>query len=482
MRLLTNSLIYVGGAAVSRLFALLALPLLTAKLSPSEYGMIGMLLMVGAFVSAVLGMGLGTSIGELYFSRKEQEFRNRVVTSGWYVVLVLHVFGGFFLWGASEQISRFLFGDSAYSEVTAYMLIAQLIQHVIFPLHIKMQFEERARRAVFAMVLSVFLTTVLTLWWVVVLDGGVRGYAEALVYGAAVQLMIYMVLARPVWQRSDRQVAMELIRSGWPMVFSFLILFVIQQGARLPLAWFAGMGDVGLFQVGVSLAAPFGMLTSAFISAWTPHALNYADRHEQAITHLARITRLYVAGMGVLVLVGFMLAPWIVHVLTAQAFQEAWLVVGPVILWHFYLSVFQMLLPPVYFAGEVARSVVRTQSMAAVFFVMVSGPLIQWMSLAGAGLVMALTGGVLILAQMYWNRRWRAGTYLQIAYPRSVYIMLILVGLAGGLIMTLQACLDGIILIVGEVAVLVGILGYSLWSIGSQYQWRCGMAMLGAKR
>lgn len=435
MKLISNSMIYFSGSIISKLLSLLSLPFLTAALSPEEYGVVAMLILVGAFVSSFLSLGLGTSIGEMYFSKQDFFHRSSVLTTGFLVILGTHIVYCILIWVVGEKISEVVFHSKSYVYVSVMMLLGQAVQNMVFPLQLKVQFEEKFKIAALAMVLSAIVSLGMILFLVVVEERGLNGYGEGMLIGAIAQLLIYLVLVRLDYSAKKMLMAVDLIKKGWPMILSFLFLFVIQNGVRIPIEWYGGLAIVGLYQVGASLAAPMGMVTTAFINAWTPYALGFSSRPDDAPESLGAVTRLYIVIMGIIVILIFVLAPFLAKILTAEKYFEAYYVIGLGALWHYFSSIFLMLLPPVYFANEVARTVVRVQAVTVVVFCAICIPLINVDPLMGAAGSVALAGFVLVFSQLIWNKVLRAHQYVQIHYDIWSIVMLILIPLGGILVL-----------------------------------------------
>lgn len=438
MKLFSNSAIYFSGSIASRLLSLLSLPFLTKVLTPEEYGVIAMLIMVGVFACSLLNMGLGTSIGEVYFREKGREHRSSAISTGFTIILLSHFLFVVLAWPLASMIEKVLFHKNEYTYAIEMMLIGQLIQNLAFPLQLKIQFEERAKVAAIAMTLSSVISVGLTIFLVVVMQRGLSGYAEAMVAGAIVQVFIYLGLSRIDFTRIKRSMARELVHKGWPMILSFVFLFIMQYGVRLPIEWFGGLEVLGLYQIGASLAAPMGMVTSAFVSAWTPYALGFADKPNEASRALAAATRLYVVSVGAIVILVFLVSPWMARLLVAEKYYESYQVIGLSALWHYYSSIFMLLLPPVYFANEVARTVVRVQAFTVLVFIAISIPLIKFAPLVGAGGAVALTGLALVFFQLLWNKALMSERYIQIGYDTWTYLWIVFIGLGGVIVLALD--------------------------------------------
>lgn len=480
VKLLSNSAIYLVGSIASRLLSLLSLPFLTEALSPEEYGVIAILTMAGVLVCALLSMGLGTSIGEVYFREQGGRHRNTVISTGFLVILLSHLAFVAFVWPLAGMVGSMMFDGRDYSYIIAIMLAGQIIQNLAFPLQLKLQFEERAKASAMVMLFSSLITVGLTVYLVVVAGRGLSGYAEAMVAGGVAQLLICGGLARIEFRRLEWPMGRELVRRGCPMILSFVLMFVMQYGIRLPLEWFGGLEVLGLYQVGASLAAPIGMITSAFVSAWTPYALGFADKPDQVSPALATVTRLYVVVVGAGVMLVFLVAPWVAEWLAAERYRASYLVIGSSALWHYYSSIFLLLLPPVYFANEVAKTVVRIQFLAVLVFAVLCIPLVKLSPLVGAGAVMGLAGFALVVFQLLWNKVLMSERYIQIEYGAATYGWLVFVGLGGAAVLMLGMYLGHAVSAAASL-IMVAVLLRAAWQMVGPDSFRLLSRVLGRK-
>lgn len=480
MKLISNSVIYFSGSIASRLLSLLSLPFLTRALTPEEYGVIAMLIMVGVFACSLLSMGLGTSIGEVYFREQGRQHRSSVISTGFIIVLLSHSLFGVLAWPLAGTIGKILFHKDEHAYVITMLLTGQLAQNFVFPLQLKIQFEERAKVAALAMILSSVISIGLTLFLVVAEQRGLPGYAEAMFAGAIVQVFIYLGLSHIDFTCIRRSMAKELVHKGWPMILSFVFLFIMQYGVRLPIEWFGGLEVLGLYQIGASLAAPMGMVTSAFVNAWTPYALGFADKPSEASRALAVTTRLYVVLVGAIVILVFLASPWMAKLLVAEKYYESYQVIGLSALWHYYSSIFLLLLPPVYFANEVARAVVRVQAITVLVFVVISVPLIKFAPLIGAGAAVALAGFILVFFQLLWNRVLMSSKYVQIEYDRWTYLWMVFIGLGGVILLTLDLFMGHGASIVAAILMLA-LLFRAVWGMTSAGQFQFIRNVLGKR-
>ena len=86
-RLGKHSAIYGLGGLVSRILAVLLLPLYTRYLSPSDYGKVETLIALATVIGIVLRMGIHAAFFRFYFDSPEPEHRRLVLrTSFWFTM------------------------------------------------------------------------------------------------------------------------------------------------------------------------------------------------------------------------------------------------------------------------------------------------------------------------------------------------------------------------------------------------------------
>src|SRR5579864_8321368 len=92
-RLARHSAIYGIGGLVSRLLAVLLLPLYTHYLPPSAYGQVEIVTAATAVLSIVLQMGVSTAFFRFYFDATDQERRLVVIRTSFWFTMAMSTIG-----------------------------------------------------------------------------------------------------------------------------------------------------------------------------------------------------------------------------------------------------------------------------------------------------------------------------------------------------------------------------------------------------
>jgi len=328
-RLGKHSAIYGLGGLVSRILAVLLLPLYTRYLSPSDYGKVETLIALTTVIGIVLRMGIHAAFFRFYFDSTDPEHRRVVLrTSFWFTMAMATagLAGGLLL---SAPIADLLFGSSDDSELVMASFVGLWAGMNYDQLTSLFRVEERSVAFVSASLANILLTIGATLLLVVALEQGPIGVIVGNFTGT---LLVYAALVgyrrEQLGLQLDRGLLREMNRFGIPLVPTALFLWVTNFSDRLFLVKLADTDEVGLYSVGVRIASAMVLLLTAFRLAWPAFAYSIEDEREAkrtyayVLTYLVLLTTWVATGLA-------LLSPWVVDWIAAPAFSESSRVVGP---------------------------------------------------------------------------------------------------------------------------------------------------------
>lgn len=414
-RLAKHVAIYGLGGVLNRLIGFLLLPLFTAYLTPTEYGINSLLGMLGFVLTAVFSLGLGTAIGMCYFEGDDPARKATTIGTAAGLLglsaLTLGVLGSAF----AAPISRLAFDTSTHHDLVALSVATVSLSLAAIPFGLYLQFEERAiasQAVALATTVAAFGLSIVT---VVILRQGIWGLVGSVFLAQGLSLVLLLLVTLPRLRlRMSRALGLELLRLGLPMIPSVAFVMIIYHGTNYVLRWFHGLETVGVYGVGFALGGALALVVNGFQQAWMPYFMPFKERPGEARVLFGRILTYYAFGCGGLSLLFYVAAKPVVMIMTQPAYHEAYKIVGAAATSQFLAGVFWVLLPAMYFAKE-ARFQTLVQGVAAVLAVAFNLLLIPLFGLVGAG--MALVLGVLSMAalQHAWNML-RRRAYLRVEY------------------------------------------------------------------
>jgi O-antigen/teichoic acid export membrane protein len=183
--------------------------------------------------------------------------------------------------------------------------------------------EERSFSYVAATLANVIITVVATILLVAVWHQGAIG---VIVGNFAGTLAVYFVLLGyrrfQLGLEFDRDLFRQMQRFGLPLVPSGIALWVIDLSDRFFLVRMKGLGENGLYSIGVRISTAILLLLIALRTAWPAFAFSIKDDDEAKRTYGFVLTYVLYACCW-LSLTLSLLAPWLVRLLATPKFYPA---------------------------------------------------------------------------------------------------------------------------------------------------------------
>ncbi len=328
-RLGKHSAIYGLGGLVSRILAVLLLPLYTHYLSPADYGQIETLVALTTVLTIVLRFGISSAFFRFYFDADDPAQRRTVLRTSFWFTMTTATAGLVAVAGLAGPISELLFGNGDAANLVRASAVALWAQMNYEQLTSLFRVEERSVAFVLASLANVLLTVSATVLLVVALDEGPLGVIVGNFTGT---LLVYLALLgyrrEQLGLQLDRALLRRMNHFGMPLVPSALLLWVTNFSDRFFLVKLADTTETGLYSVGVRIASAMVLLLTAFRTAWPAFAYSIRDDDEAKRTYAWVLTYLVVVSTWVATALA-LLSPWLVRWLAAAEFASASRVVGP---------------------------------------------------------------------------------------------------------------------------------------------------------
>ncbi len=317
-RLGKHSAIYGLGGLVSRILAVLLLPLYTAYLTTADYGRVETLVALTAILVTLLRAGISTAFFRFYFDSPDPAARVNVLRTSFWFTMATSTVGLVLGWAFASQIADLLnlgvnqdgLVRAAFVGLWALMNYEQMT--ALF------RVEERSVAFVTASLANVLLTIGATVVLVVRFDQGSLGVIVGNFTGT---LLVYLALLgyrrEQLGFQFDRPLLRRMNRFGLPLVPSGLALWTLSFSDRFFLAHLAGQDAVGRYSIGVRIASAIVLLLYAFRTAWPAFAYSIEDDGEARRTYSFVLTYLLYVACWLSLALG-VLAPWIVQLLASD--------------------------------------------------------------------------------------------------------------------------------------------------------------------
>lgn len=322
-RLGKHTAVYGVGGLVSRILAVLLLPLYTRYLGAEGFGKIETIVALTTVLVIVLRMGISSAFFRFYFDTKDEAQRTLVVrTSFWFTMTMATAGLAAGCIFASDLDGLLKLGDDPWLVRAAFVgLWAQMNYEQMTSLF---RVEERSTSFVVASVANVLITVGMTVLLVVGLDKGATGAVIGNFVGTLCVYLVLLVYRRyQLGLQFSRDLLRQMNKFGMPLVPSALALWAISFISRIFIGQYKGQAEVGVFSVAVRISSAIVFLMIAFRLAWPAFAYSIEDDREARRTYSFVLTYLLFVCCWLSVALG-VLAPWLVALLTSgPGFERA---------------------------------------------------------------------------------------------------------------------------------------------------------------
>jgi len=425
--LFQNLAVYGLGDAATSIASLLLLPVYTRYLTPEDYGVITMLLMIEAVAKVTFRWGVDTAFMRLYYDCKDQLARQRLASTIFFFLLVVNGVLLCVVVARAGWLSTLLFGEDTRAWLIRMVLANTFVTGFYFmPFHV-LRISERTGNFVALGFGRSAGTLVMRLVFVIAGHLGVFGVVLADLVVTAIFTPILSLWVWPLIRPAfSRDVLREALGFGLPRIPHSIANQIIALADRTFLNAYAKLADVGVYSVGASFGMAPKLFLSAFESAWTPFFLSVM--HEKDARRTYSTVSTYVMLVLVLLVAGLAgAAPDLLRLATTTKFHHAsdvtpWIALGAMFQGVYLVGSIGIIITKRTVIYPVATGIAAAVSLAANAF------LIPRYGTLGAAWANATAYGTLALVTVGFSLR-----CYPISYEWSRLLRIAGAGLAGAL-------------------------------------------------
>ena len=320
--------VYGIGGILTKTINFLLLPVYTRILTPSDYGALELVYLVGNIIAILYGFMISSGYVRHYYDNKRVEYRERLLgTTLWFVLLNSLVFLVVFIVFA-DQVAAFMFrfpNGGLFIKLVSISTCLIALNQVFYN---SLMVTEKAKTYVSINILALLTTLLLTITFVVFLKWNVKGILYAQITGRTLELMllVFTQFNKKLFVFSFSMVK-EMLRFSLPLIPSQLTFFVLTVSDRFFIQHYQGVYDVGLYSLGYRFASIMPLFAITPLKAWGPYIFSFVDDFQQCQSTIARFSRLYMFGVLALCLGISLMGRDVIEIMAKNEFWNAWQVV-----------------------------------------------------------------------------------------------------------------------------------------------------------
>lgn len=261
-----HTLIYSVGNIATKLIGIILLPLYTAHITVSDYGILGVLEISILILSQVLMLGQGSAFIRFYDISKFKDSRKSLL----FTILIFLIFIGvvFNLFGRifSSKLARIFSKPKEfelYINLSLVIIGLKLINKLILS-----SLRAQGKPLLFAVsnIIKLFSVMSLNIYFVAFIRIGIKGILLSYLIGEVVLILILLpYIKSSINFTFASKFLFQTLTFGFPLIFSALAGMILNMGDRYVLKILGNYKEVGLYNLGYKIA---GVLNMVFIQSF----------------------------------------------------------------------------------------------------------------------------------------------------------------------------------------------------------------------
>ena len=303
------------------------IPIYTRYLTPSDYGLLALLGVVGSILSSTIRMGLGSALFRSYYDYDDEEKRRMVVSTTFFCILLISVVSAGILLPFSKQLAAIILKGDKYAKFIFLVVLNTCIGSLNGISFAVFRAKKESKKYAAISVLSFILGATLNIYFVVVLKQGVWGIIVAgFISGVISTIVLYSFIWRELKFIFNLEETNKLLSFGIPLVPTDLAAWVLTMADRFFLDHYSTRAEVGLYSLGYKFGSLIHILIVNPFSLISPVMIYSEEKSKDAPEFYAKLTTYFIF-VGLFMSLGISaLAQDVLRLMAAKPFWSAYTV------------------------------------------------------------------------------------------------------------------------------------------------------------
>lgn len=376
----------------------LLLPILTTYLSPDDYAIIDIFFNISLIATPIVGLSVVQSISRYYFENVDLP---KFVTTVFLVLfgsgIIFILISIFITYIAQDFIKSYSFPPFIIIVSICYVLFSQVSEILLILWRVSYKTVQfgvfRVSKTLLDLGLSVLLIVSFKMGW----EGRlIPQFLVSLLFGAVACFLLYRNGFLNIL-RIDKAYRKEALSFSLPLVFHTLGGNLIGFSDRFFILFMLGLSEVGIYSVGYQIGMVIALIQNSFNQAWVPFFFGKLkeDNHAEKV-RIVKISYAYFLMILFLVLVFYLLTPFIYKYFIGSAFTTGSTVVLWILLGYAFNGMYKMVANYLFYLKKTKLIAYMTLG-SAILNLILNYLLIQKNGILGAAQATTITFFVLFL-------------------------------------------------------------------------------------
>ena len=405
-RFLKDSVIYGVGHVLSRAVAFILIPFYTRALSPSDYGVMDMIMMFASIACTLVPMEISQAFSRFFSGTDSVSDKRQYATIMLLFSLTMYGVFGIVTFSLSDPLSFRLTGSSEAVSAFQVGILYTIVMGLFYLIQTQLRWKLQSVYYSAISLLSALLVSLFSALFVLGFKMGVLG----LLWGGVLGYVVGIIAGLPGVVRDyrwgfDGKKFREMMSYSSPLLIMQVGLLTTNFFDRWAIRSLMSLDDVGIYGVGYRFASVVQIIFIGLQSSISPLILTYY-REAATAGEIAKIFRIFSTFALIFLLFLGVFAREVVAFTTASAYHQAYQCIFPLALMMVFYA-FDVFSPGIEISKK-TRIRALLCVMGAILNITLNYLLIPFLGISGAsiasmlGALAVLVGAILISQKLYF--------------------------------------------------------------------------------
>jgi len=276
-QIVSESAIYGFAGVITSFIGMFLMPIYTKVFEPKDYAIIALIGTTSTLISMFIIFGMDNAVALWYWDKPGTSDRKKIISCWYFFMTTLSLVAGSVFIFFPGFFSRLILNSAVYTQLIILfgfnILVAsyQKIANIWFRIR---------RKPVLAVSYSLFISLItigLNLLFILKLKMGLEGIYYSQLIASVVGFILTTIVLYKWLSVSDFDWGLlrQMLRFSLPLIPAALVYWLMSSASTYFInLYVTDKAEIGLYQVGSTIASVLGLATWAFLQAWPPFALS----------------------------------------------------------------------------------------------------------------------------------------------------------------------------------------------------------------
>lgn len=321
--LLKKFLSFSIGGYIALIIGFMTTPIVTRMLSPEEYGISSLVMVVINMSLIFLGLGLDQGFVRHFYEEDENK-RGKLLYNSIKIPFLLIALFSLFIYLFRRKISLFLFGEYNFSMIIIFIVMSFITLINRYSILV-IRMNQKAKLFSIFQILSQFLNFV----FILILFKKYGNNYKTLIISSLLTLIsitiISIISERKIWkfQGENEKITFDkLISFSLPLSITMALSWVFSSADKLTIKYFSTLTELGLYSGAFKIIALLNIIQSGFTTFWTPVVYEKFKENDKEKVFFEKIYD-YISFVMFLIGIGLLLGKDIFIMILGPKYREA---------------------------------------------------------------------------------------------------------------------------------------------------------------